>query len=257
VLFSGDDVDKKLGSLSGGEAARVLFARLAVEKPNVLLLDEPTNHLDVEAIRALAESLRSYDGTVLFVSHNRWFVSELATRIVEVKPNGIVDFPGGYDDYLARCGDDHLDADAVVAKKRAADASARQAPAKGGGPKSEAPPPSAPKPERAVVASGSTAARAAASNLPYEEIKRRRNRIKTLEKQLEKTTGDLGAAESRLKAIRDGWGEDGFYERTSAADIEKLQGEEKQLEERAMGLMMDWEQTETELGELKASLGEG
>jgi len=110
VLFSGDDVLKKVGLLSGGEAARLIFALLVVKRPNVLLLDEPTNHLDFEAISALIAGLKGYPGTVLFVSHDRWFVSELATRIVEITPEGPRDFPGTYAEYLARCGDDHLDA---------------------------------------------------------------------------------------------------------------------------------------------------
>ena len=90
-----------------------------VEKPNVLVLDEPTNHLDLEAIHALVGALQAFEGTVIFVSHDRWFVSELATRILEVTPGGFGDFPGTYDEYLARCGDDHLDAEAVVLKAKA------------------------------------------------------------------------------------------------------------------------------------------
>ena len=105
--------------LSGGESARLIFALLAVQKPNVLVLDEPTNHLDLEAISALVEALKHYPGTVLFVSHDRWFVSELATRIVEITPEGPRDFPGTYAEYLAKCGDDHLDADAVALRARA------------------------------------------------------------------------------------------------------------------------------------------
>jgi ATPase subunit of ABC transporter with duplicated ATPase domains len=118
VLFSGDDVKKTVGSLSGGEAARLVFCKLSVTKPNVLILDEPTNHLDLEAIEALVEGLRNYDGTLIFVSHDRWFVSQLATRIFEISHKGINDFVGTYDEYLERLGDDHLDAEAVLRMKR-------------------------------------------------------------------------------------------------------------------------------------------
>ncbi|MFU8806149.1 MAG: ABC-F family ATP-binding cassette domain-containing protein, partial [Bradymonadaceae bacterium] len=118
VLFSRDDVFKKVGNLSGGEAARMVFARLNIMEPNVLILDEPTNHLDLEGIEALAEGLQAYDGTILFVSHDRWFVSSLATRILEITPAGMEDFSGGYADYLEKCGDDHLDAEAVIEKAR-------------------------------------------------------------------------------------------------------------------------------------------
>ena len=118
VLFSREEVDKRIGSLSGGEAARLILAQLGVVKPNVLVLDEPTNHLDLEGIEALVEGLSAYDGTVIFVSHDRWFVSRLATRVIEITPDGLTDFPGSYDDYLAACGDDHLDVDAVLRRAR-------------------------------------------------------------------------------------------------------------------------------------------
>jgi ATPase subunit of ABC transporter with duplicated ATPase domains len=118
VLFSGDESKKKLSALSGGEAARLMFARQAVEKPNVLILDEPTNHLDLEAIDALVEAIKAYDGTLIFVSHDRWFVNELATRVVEITPDGVQDFVGTYDEYLARAGDDHLDAAEVLRRAR-------------------------------------------------------------------------------------------------------------------------------------------
>jgi ATPase subunit of ABC transporter with duplicated ATPase domains len=75
MLFSGSEGEKKLSALSGGEAARLVFSRLALEKPNVLVLDEPTNHLDLESIEALVAGLQSYDGTLILVSHDRWFVS--------------------------------------------------------------------------------------------------------------------------------------------------------------------------------------
>jgi ATPase subunit of ABC transporter with duplicated ATPase domains len=118
VLFSKDEVRKKLGSLSGGEAARLIFARLTVDEPNVLVLDEPTNHLDLEAIEALVEGLRSYEGTLILVSHDRWFVSELADHIVEITADGLRTYDGSYNEYVAWCGDDHLDVEAVLKVKR-------------------------------------------------------------------------------------------------------------------------------------------
>ena len=126
VLFSGDESKKKLSALSGGEAARLMFARQAVEKPNVLILDEPTNHLDLEAIDALVEAIRAYDGTLIFVSHDRWFVNELATRVVEITPDGVQDFIGTYDEYLSRAGDDHLDAQEVLRRARESKRTARK-----------------------------------------------------------------------------------------------------------------------------------
>jgi len=125
VLFSGDESKKKLEALSGGEAARMLFARQAIEKPNVLILDEPTNHLDLEAIEALVAAINRYEGTLIFVSHDRWFVNELATRIVEITPEGVQDFNGRYDEYLARAGEDHLNAEEVLRRARESKRAAR------------------------------------------------------------------------------------------------------------------------------------
>jgi len=110
TLFSGDDAKKPLTALSGGEAARLVFTRLAIEKPNVLVLDEPTNHLDLEAIESLVEGLDSYTGTLILVSHDRWFIDQLATRIVDIEPSGITDYAGTYADYVAKTGTDRLDA---------------------------------------------------------------------------------------------------------------------------------------------------
>ncbi len=101
VLFGKDDVDKKVGALSGGELARLAFARIAIDTPTTLVLDEPTNHLDLEGIEALAQGLEAYPNTLIFVSHDRWFVSRLATRILEITPEGIRDFKGSYDEFLA------------------------------------------------------------------------------------------------------------------------------------------------------------
>jgi len=125
VLFSGDESKKKLEALSGGEAARLMFARQAVEKPNVLILDEPTNHLDLEAIEALVRALQEYEGTLIFVSHDRWFVNEIATRIVELTPEGVRDFRGTYDGYLTRSGEDHLDAGEILRRARDSKRAAR------------------------------------------------------------------------------------------------------------------------------------
>jgi ATP-binding cassette, subfamily F, member 3 len=99
-LFSGDDVEKPIGVLSGGERARVALARILLLRSNLLLLDEPTNHLDLASSEALIDALKRYDGTMLFVSHNRSFLNGLATRVWEVKDGGIVDQPGNLDDWL-------------------------------------------------------------------------------------------------------------------------------------------------------------
>ncbi len=100
LLFSQSDIDKRVGVLSGGEQGRMLFGKLMLQLPNILLLDEPTNHMDMETIESLNLALENYPGTLLFVSHDREFVSSLATRIIELTADGIINFNGSYDEYL-------------------------------------------------------------------------------------------------------------------------------------------------------------
>ncbi|HZO01729.1 MAG TPA: ABC-F family ATPase [Burkholderiales bacterium] len=105
LLFTGDDAKKSVKVISGGEGQRMIIGKLVLDMPNVMLLDEPTNHLDMEAIESLNGALEKYSGTLVFVSHDREFVSSLATRIIELKPDGShVDFRGSYDEYLEREG---------------------------------------------------------------------------------------------------------------------------------------------------------
>jgi ATPase subunit of ABC transporter with duplicated ATPase domains len=100
LLFSQDDIKKSVKVISGGEQGRMLFGKLMLQRPNIMLMDEPTNHLDMESIESLNLALENYPGTLIFVSHDREFVSSLATRIIELTPTGIVDFHGTYEDYL-------------------------------------------------------------------------------------------------------------------------------------------------------------
>jgi ATPase subunit of ABC transporter with duplicated ATPase domains len=100
LLFSHDEIKKSVRVLSGGEQGRMLFGKLMLQTPNIMVLDEPTNHLDMESIESLNTALENYPGTLLFVSHDREFVSSLATRIIELTPTGVVNFSGSYEDYL-------------------------------------------------------------------------------------------------------------------------------------------------------------
>jgi ATPase subunit of ABC transporter with duplicated ATPase domains len=208
VLFSGDEVGKRLEALSGGEAARLIFARQVVEQPNVLVLDEPTNHLDLEAIESLVEGLRSYEGSLIFVSHDRWFVGELATRVIELTPGGLNDFPGSYEEYLERCGDDHLDAQVALRKARAA--RRERKPGK---------------------------RRERANRGGQRERKR-------LEARLEQVTEGLQAAESRLAEINQQFCDPAFFERTPGPERAALEAEHRELGERSQALMQEWESLE-------------
>jgi ATPase subunit of ABC transporter with duplicated ATPase domains len=108
MLFTGDAALKPTEALSGGECARLLLAKLLLGRHNVLVLDEPTNHLDIESIEGLLDGLKLFTGTVIVVSHDRHFVSELATRIVELRPGDVFDFGGTYEEHLERAGGDYM-----------------------------------------------------------------------------------------------------------------------------------------------------
>ncbi|NYV68334.1 ABC-F family ATP-binding cassette domain-containing protein [Bacillus sp. Gen3] len=99
-LFNGEDVFKKISALSGGEKARVALTELMLENANVLLLDEPTNHLDLFTKEILETALLNYEGTIFFISHDRYFINKVATRILELQPTGVTNYNGNYDDYI-------------------------------------------------------------------------------------------------------------------------------------------------------------
>lgn len=104
MLFSNDEINKSVKVISGGEQGRMLFGKLMLQNPNIMLLDEPTNHLDMESIESLNLALENYPGTLFFVSHDREFISSLATRIIEIRADGVNDFKGSYDEYLQSQG---------------------------------------------------------------------------------------------------------------------------------------------------------
>ncbi|PIJ48674.1 ABC-F family ATPase [Erwinia sp. OLTSP20] len=104
LLFGQDDIKKPARVLSGGEKGRMLFGKLMMQRPNILIMDEPTNHLDMESIESLNMALELFEGTLIFVSHDREFVSSLANRIIELRPGRVIDFSGNYEDYLRSQG---------------------------------------------------------------------------------------------------------------------------------------------------------
>jgi len=216
VLFSGDEVEKKLASLSGGEAARLVFAGLAVDRPNVLVLDEPTNHLDLEAIEALVAGLEAYDGTLIFVSHDRWFVSRLASRVLEITERGINDYPGTYDEYLDSCGDDHLDADAAGLRAR--------------------------REKRARKGADSKLVSAGAGR---EEARKARE----IELRRDVVTNAIEKAEQRIEEIDGAFCRQGFFEDTPDSKVKAMQQERAKLGTGLERLMAEWEELEGKLEE--------
>ncbi|PCI95486.1 ABC transporter ATP-binding protein [Candidatus Aerophobetes bacterium] len=117
MLFHSDEMGKKVLQLSGGEKSRLVFASLMLDRQNFLILDEPTNHLDLESSESLMKALQEYDGTLLMVSHDRYFISNVATRIIELRSDGYFDFLGTYDEYVEKRKLDYLDRNLSADKK--------------------------------------------------------------------------------------------------------------------------------------------
>ena len=105
MLFPSLEAEKPVSALSGGETVRLLLSKLTLTQNNLLVLDEPTNHLDLESIRSLSEAMQKYEGTLIFVTHDQYLLNEVATQVLELKPNGEFDFfPGNYEDFLYKTG---------------------------------------------------------------------------------------------------------------------------------------------------------
>ena len=215
MLFTKDDGEKKVSALSGGEAARLIFSRIALEEPNVLILDEPTNHLDLESIEALVVELERFEGTLILVSHDRWFVSRLATRVVEIKPDEVTDYPGTYEEYVHHSGDDHLDVDRVVLKAR------RE------------------KKKKTKKASASVVD-------PAKEIRR-------IESHRDELTDRIASAEQRVDDIDGTLAAPGFYENAASEEIAVLGNERSKLKEQIERELDEWATLESELERLRNS----
>ena len=213
MLFTKDDGEKKVSALSGGEAARLVFSRIALEEPNVLILDEPTNHLDLESIEALVVELERFEGTLILVSHDRWFVSRLATRVVEIKPDEVTDYPGTYEEYVHHSGDDHLDADRVVLKARREKKKKTK------------------KADVSVVD-------------PAKEIRR-------IQSDRDELTNRVASAEQRVDDIDETLAAPGFYERAASDEIAVLGNERGELKEQIERGLDEWATLESELERLR------
>jgi len=213
MLFTKDDGEKKVSALSGGEAARLVFSRIALEEPNVLILDEPTNHLDLESIEALVAELERFEGTLILVSHDRWFVSRLATRVVEIKPDEVTDYPGTYEEYVHHSGDDHLDADRVVLKARREKKKKTK------------------KVDVSVVD-------------PAKEIRR-------IQSDRDELTNRVASAEQRVDDIDETLAAPGFYERAASDEIAVLGNERSELKEQIERGLDEWATLESELERLR------
>ncbi len=217
-LFSGDAVDKKIAVLSGGEKARVALARMLVRPAALLCLDEPTNHLDLASREVLEAALAQFPGTIVFISHDRYFINRIATRVFEIAGGRITEHLGTYDDYLE-------------ATRRAGAA----------GPEVAEPPgqePAAPRPAAAPVARVvSTPAKRAR---PSAEVRRMQRRLEELEQQID-------GLEARLGEIGEALGDPTLY--TDGERVRAVTAERKAAEARVAGLLHEWETLSAELAQ--------
>ena len=220
-LFTQEDVYKSVDMLSGGEKVRLALAKIFQSRPNVLILDEPTNHMDLPGKEALEEMLRKYEGTVLFVSHDRYFISRVADTVLQILPGEAKYFPFGYEDYLERTG---------RVAEASGEASGTQQKAKitseGNGANA------------AAASDGSTSTKAQESYRAGKELSR-------LQKRLLKIEEELSEVEAKVEADKDSLQDPALasdYVRLSALQEEIDAGEEKILE-----LMELYEKTDEEI----------
>jgi ATP-binding cassette subfamily F protein 3 len=217
-LFSGDAVEKKIAVLSGGEKARVALAKMLVRPAAFLCMDEPTNHLDLASREVLEGALATFPGTIVFISHDRYFINRIATGIVEINRGALATYLGSYDDY-------------IDTKARAAvEPTVVQKP----GPRSVAPP--AARPEPAVRA-------------PRPESPRRTGKVakdvRDLRRRLEDVERQIHELEARLTEIGERLGDPAFY--ADGERVRAVAAERKSAEEQVTWLMREWEQLSTAL----------
>jgi ATPase subunit of ABC transporter with duplicated ATPase domains len=245
MLFSGDDGEKRLSALSGGEAARLVFARLALAQPNVLVLDEPTNHLDLESIEALVAGLQNYEGTLILVSHDRWFVGQLATRVVEISEHGIRDYHGTYEEYVHACGDDHLDADTVALRSK------RDAKVAGGQPAAKQPSGNGKRGGAGSAAGNGKGGNAVANGkgrpAPRDGRSGSIGDRTRLEQRRDDLTASIEAAERDIARIDETFAGSGYFDKTAPDEVSALNAKRARLQEKVDRLVAEWESVEEAL----------
>lgn len=224
-LFTGEDVDKPVHALSGGERARLLLTKLAMQNDNFLILDEPTNHLDIDSREVLEVALNDFDGTLLFVSHDRYFINQVATSVVEVSPEGTELFLGDYDYYI-----DKKQEQAEIAAAAASQAAAKAAEA-----------------GAADSTSATTAAPRSKGQQNYQASKQQQREKRKLERSVAALEEQMTALDEQATQIQTE-----MAQPEVSADVGKLQDLQKELE----AINTQQEQVETEWTEQAEALEE-
>jgi len=210
-LFSGDDVYKKAGVLSGGERTRLAVARMLLRPSNTLLLDEPTNHLDLDSKDVLLEALEDYGGTLVIVSHDRYFVEKLATKIVEIGHGEGVIYPGTYSEFLWHKEHPGMPA-AQVSQDPRPKAQGSRLQTQGPRPKAAGPRPKAQSPQPAVPP-------VTREDRKREEAERRKKQrtVESLHKRIADLESRIAEREAQVKELEAAIGAAGFYDDPAAA----------------------------------------
>jgi ATP-binding cassette subfamily F protein 3 len=242
-LFSGDDVEKPVAVLSGGEKSRLALAKMLLRPANLLCLDEPTNHLDVTAREILEEALEQFDGTMLFISHDRYFINRIATKVVEVRDGRLAEYAGDYDYYLEKKEEEQGSA-APSAERRAPSAEPKAA---SGGPASE--------PRAASQEPGAAAPKARtreAKRAEAEARQRKSRELAPLKARLKEMEGEIAKAEARIQSLADQMANPDLYKDGERA--REVAREKKGLEEQVASLYGKWEELALRLETAAAGL---
>jgi ATP-binding cassette, subfamily F, member 3 len=221
-LFSGDDVEKPVAVLSGGEKSRLALAKMLLRPANLLCLDEPTNHLDLTAREILEEALEQFEGTMLFISHDRYFINRIATKVVEVRENRLWEFAGDYDYYLEKKAEEQPPA--VIPHR--ADTTVKAEPAV-----------SSPKPSKAVTPELRTRA---AKRAEAEARQQKSRTIAPLKARLKELEAEIGKIEARIRDLDDQMANPDLYRDSERA--REVARERKVLEDQAASLYGKWEE---------------
>ncbi len=216
-LFTGDDVFKSIRALSGGERARVALLKLVLSDANLLILDEPTNHLDMDTKEILEDALLAFPGTLLFVSHDRYFIRKIATRILELDQGSFTDYPGSYEDFLLE-----------KEKRRAAAASAALSAVSTDGKAS------------ALPGEGVTESR-----MDWQRQKNEQAALRKLQNKLAKTEEEISRVEERIAELEEAYNDPAIA--SNAAKLNEIYLEEEELKQRLSDLYETWEQLSEEV----------